>query len=324
MFPRVYIHIGMPKAASSFLQLEFFPNIDEPGFHFEGGRATRNDKILGSLLRYVNETDERARSKYRKKLVDLQKTLAAQGVTKIILSHESLCGLFEPGYPSLTLDKIVSIQSVFPNLRILFVARNQLDFLKSYWTQTYVHNPAYNGSSQQIFMPLLEYVSRIDDDVVEGLNYYRFIESLRSDLGLDVCLTFFEYLEKETDSSTFLNDIGSFLEISGFNWASKISLAKKINVSLDEKNEWIVRAIRKIYVGRGIIEGIIPSVFKYPLLNRLADFMARTSPKKIKAENVFKDLTNHWASSNKNLLKTQSVNSNSNLQLKYTTKLRDG
>lgn len=117
---QVYIHIGMPRSASTFLQNQVFGNLK--GFDFKGLDESYYSKSFNQL----QFSDD---SFYQEKLVlDLVKTWDAE---KLIISNENFIGqsiYFNHSNRSAIAKRL---QNIYPKASIVLVLRNQIDLLAS-------------------------------------------------------------------------------------------------------------------------------------------------------------------------------------------------
>lgn len=122
-----FVHVGMHKCASTFLQSRFFPALAgarylEPGF-------------LGGLLREYRAQPEAA-------LARLASTLAELPDRRLLLSNESVASRPDRDYEMLEANAR-ALHAMFPRARILLIVRRQDDYLESLYKQVVEGNTAY-------------------------------------------------------------------------------------------------------------------------------------------------------------------------------------
>lgn len=118
--PRTIVHIGMPRAASTFFQTAFFPFVK--GFQYVGVDKTQYSEHFQKLL-YQDE------SLYQSS--HITSALEAYGDANIILSNELFVGqsLYMAGTNRCRTAQ--RLAALYPDAEILLVLRNQADLLQS-------------------------------------------------------------------------------------------------------------------------------------------------------------------------------------------------
>ena len=105
---KIYIHLGPPKTASTFLQKKIFPNINEI-FYFGKMVDKKNDSLFLKLFDYVIGTNQSKRLYYGKNKKNLEKlqldikNFIFQTDEKILISAEDFLQNFSPSYFEITL-----------------------------------------------------------------------------------------------------------------------------------------------------------------------------------------------------------------------------
>jgi hypothetical protein len=120
---RILLHIGMPRAASTFFQAEVFPNIH--GFEFWGVEQTQYQAAFQKLL-YQDD------SVYNP--FDIQLAIGFPYHRELIVSNELFVG--QSLYLASTNRSRTSrrLKQVFPNAEIILFLRNQTDLLESLYS----------------------------------------------------------------------------------------------------------------------------------------------------------------------------------------------
>lgn len=153
---RIFIHVGMPKTATTFLQDKFFPRL--AGVHYIGkgayGHLSQRD-ILGNLDRIARTNPNLLNLDIEAALIgEMLRTIADE---RILISHERLFGnmnfsFFDHSYIA------NSLQAIFPEATIVVIVRRQDELLESLYRQTlrnYFYEPVdrYLGFLDGRFRP---------------------------------------------------------------------------------------------------------------------------------------------------------------------------
>jgi len=119
---KIYIHIGLPKTASTFLQLRLFPKL-------------KNDQIFYSqdLSRILTEII-RADEKSEDKIKELYSKIEKINSQTILISNETFFGSYFNNYDNFNKNMNL-ISEIFPQANIIVVLRNQIDWLSSIYKQ---------------------------------------------------------------------------------------------------------------------------------------------------------------------------------------------
>lgn len=121
----IYIHVGLPKTGSKFLQKSLFPKLG--GLHFVDWQSDFFTKEF-LKLKYGNpwlaiEDIRQAFEEY----------IAFVDETKIVISDESLTDLWDRGAG--WFEKASALKRIFPSARIILTLREQADLLVSLYMQ---------------------------------------------------------------------------------------------------------------------------------------------------------------------------------------------
>ena len=181
------IHIGYPKTASSWLQEEFFPKI-------ENCTMIPRKKIQHYFL------DPGA---FEFNVENVKKEFQAEKDKHLLLSDELLLGRLRPGGVKGFVTKEVAnrLYSVFPDAHIILFIRNQVDMIASTYLQ-YVRSGG-NYSIRKFMFPEDYEGSRSNRLILLGLDYFLYhhvINYYKSLFGTEqVHVYLYEDLNKEPD-----------------------------------------------------------------------------------------------------------------------------
>lgn len=213
---QVYIHIGYPKNASTMLQMDIFPNL--PGFMY-GGRYYGTERAfatagLDEAIRSISFEDS---IRYDPSKVRVQ---VAQALAELSPSHGRVLISWEAFMHNVTDRGLIAtrLKELFPDAKILFIIRNQLDSIESMYHFLVEQgggniNPAYGRPSVR---SLKAWLSDQEDfsyrSYLETLKYdeiYALYARLFSPANVKVLL--FEDLKQAPQD--FLDELGEFLAV---------------------------------------------------------------------------------------------------------------
>ena len=125
---RVIIHVGLPKAGSTYLQNEVFPNI--PGVHYIG--TMPGNPIWDYCDELIRGNPVRIDLAARKLVIENALNEVQEDV--VLISREGFSGIF---YNSMYGNRMIAdmLKSAFPNAKIFMVLRRQDTFLESAYKQ---------------------------------------------------------------------------------------------------------------------------------------------------------------------------------------------
>jgi len=204
---QVYIHIGMPRTATTFFQQEIFPNL--PEFEFLGLEQTHYSEPFNKLQfsddSLYNSSDILALKQTWKK-------------NKIILSNENFIGQ-STHFNHINRTIIANrLKEAFPEAKILLVLRNQIDLLASLyainlqWKETrqiddFIWNPFQNKKMKAIGGPSTSYYNTLEGyESLDGYNYLPLINLYKSLFSEVKILLFEDFSHNPTDFSSQLSD----------------------------------------------------------------------------------------------------------------------
>ncbi|PLX21806.1 hypothetical protein C0584_01740 [Candidatus Parcubacteria bacterium] len=193
----IFIHIGFPKSASTYLQTEVFPEIDAEYFF-----------VLGDL-NIITEL-----------IKNLKAQVAKSKKKKIVISQESLSGHPHGHNAPIGFNKIAdALKENFPNAKILIIIRNQFEYIKS----VYSYSTATEGMLSCNFE---NYLNKIGDNYLfPKLQYNILIEYYIKYFGKDrVLVVPMEMIKNKTE---FNNKLMNFFGVSSLPFVN----SKKVNTS---------------------------------------------------------------------------------------------
>lgn len=230
----VYFHIGLPKAASTTLQLHLFPALE--GFDYLGlcptGNIVPNQQQVDEDSAYLS--DDRLRDLYfdmikqdvlqydeaqqRSRLADIVTDRPADRIR--FFSHEAFTSAIF-SHPDIGL-KLSRIKSLLPDARVILLLRNQLDWLISqYRDQPFdPRNPAIGQS-----MEFRSWLNLVQSDpqvkILSTLEYGTLIKRCEELFGVEnVCVLLME--DMSGDIQRFAGTLGAFIGVEPAMIATKL------------------------------------------------------------------------------------------------------
>lgn len=142
----IYIHVGLHKTGSTFLQNKVFPNLEKTTYI---GRPYTQQNIAFNKLQYADS------SLYSKEEVN-QEIKHFDHYKKVLISDEMFSGLPFNNYINRTMiaDRL---SQVFPEAKILLFIRNQKDLLLSLYNSYVKNNSGYLPINKFIWYPSKTY-----------------------------------------------------------------------------------------------------------------------------------------------------------------------
>ena len=199
-FPEVYIHVGIPKTASTTLQNTFFsalPNVNYLGPEPESETPDFLKRIfLRSPRNYSQE-----------KVVQLLKDNFTEE-QPLIISNEAYAGLPVPLATHQFNNRklmVARMKELFPDAKILIVIRNQIKFLQSFFPQMLMSSNHYIPLKGVSFKKYIDLNIKLAQEgmynILEGIDYGKLIDDFQTQFD-EVEVVVFE--EIVTDLKKFI------------------------------------------------------------------------------------------------------------------------
>jgi len=134
-------HIGLPKAASSYLQRHLLPALDlcYLGKHYTPHKPNRlHQEFRRELTRTVNLPPYLITAGHRQRLTDLMQAIrddAALSVNSYLYSNEGLFGNYNEGFRNI-FQSAHALHAASPGARIILILRRQDTFIESLYRQS--------------------------------------------------------------------------------------------------------------------------------------------------------------------------------------------
>jgi len=203
----VYLHLGMPKTGTTFLQTSCFPFLC--GLRY-------NDSSLISLLDKIAYTNP---AFLELESLKLEVARIVNGLCdKLLISHERLFGnmlknFWDHSYIT------GCLQQLFPDARIILVVRKQDELVESIYKQS-LQSGYYQGLNSFLnyrkneFRESGDYLGQPNLDINQ-LDLHRYVQSYVSTFGRSNLLVL-PYELLRSDRTAFLDKLFAFLEIDPF------------------------------------------------------------------------------------------------------------
>ncbi len=196
---QVFLHIGLPRTATSFLQSKIFPFIT--GIYYFGHADLKTQNTPFILLEELNKQNI---LQIKNEILDYANTLEEKN---ILFSSELLVGL--PNY----LLNARAIKEIFREPKIIFVIRKQADWAESLYNWHMTEHVKFfldnNPADQSCICGIKEYCRRFD---LRNLNWHKMAKDYAEIFGKENVLILPYELLKE-DLSEFMS---RFYEFTGF------------------------------------------------------------------------------------------------------------
>ncbi|NQV53689.1 MAG: sulfotransferase [Flavobacteriales bacterium] len=257
----VFIHVGMPKTGSTFLQQVVFRQFEAIDYWevFNHPSSYYIERIANS--NYLNFNPD-----WGNRLNELvEKSPSA----KILISFEGLFGSYSNNYKSNFTNALI-LKKIFPQAKIIMCIRKQEEILKSNYAQlvsegysaSFKQYINYNSRTKEFDFERIE--SRISINL-SSLNYGAYIEHYRTLFGASsVHVVPFEQMRK--DISEFTRSVTDFIGVEPLPLEAIKQPAKK--KALPRSGMVIARLLNRVFVPKYGGSGIIPRSPYYNALVR--------------------------------------------------------
>lgn len=226
----IFIHIGLPKTATTTLQKTIFNNHTELNYY---NRATRASELLDYLcladtLFFDIEYAKKIHAINMEEILDHSNPDSKIVISRESLTHKSIC--HNAGARGLGLVA-KRLKSIFGEAKVILTIRNQKDIIKSYY-QSGLHT-----CKTKTGMPIDSFVRQMinmkHNTLLDSLNYETIINYYCSIFGDEnVCMLAYEELKESEES--FIKKISDFMGID-YNESCSLMCGKKLNRSSDKQ-----------------------------------------------------------------------------------------
>ena len=217
----VYIHIGLHKTATTFLQKEVFPKIE--GIRYYNLLESKNRQLLLSLATISKETNE-----------------------KILISDEDLSGspwIFDNGYSvSLRYRILYALHRLFPDAKLIVGIRDKSSWLKSVYKQVRRMNP---------FITKDTFKKSFDRRYLDFDTYIDCIKSLWGEKNVYI----YKYEDLLTNPQKFVRDLCNFMKVTPPDFINRRH-NQSINRRQEKLLDFLYKVVKFFYTAiRKVLEG---------------------------------------------------------------------
>ena len=248
---QIYLHVGLPKTGTTYLQHRYFSVLGEVGFACLAEPFNRSLGLFFEELAYANPTFYPLEEKRR----ELEALVSKVSENKILISCEELFGWFHlnfanNGFIAETLHKLI------PDAKLIIIVRGQSEWLESAYKQTLrqFSSETINGFLRfrgGAFETRRLLPGRPQINVSE-LNYHAYITNYARLFGRGNLLVLpFEQFQK--DQSAFLLRLSSFLGVEHIEPVAGRYVNRGYSLITSHLARLINRFIVSEYHGQGLI-----------------------------------------------------------------------
>lgn len=267
MVKRVYIHVGMPKTGTTFLQLQVFPKLKGVDYW-----QPFNHPMSYYFERFANNNYLCYPEAWKLKI---REYLEASEENIHILSYEGFFGSYKNNYKSNYTNSLL-LKELFPEAKIILSIRNQIRLIESNYSQIVTE-----GYVRSIYKYINYHKGRFLNNRnesyvtlnIESLQYDRYIRNYHEQFGASNVLVLpFEMLTRA--ETQYRQRLATFLGLADISIAdSENSLGRKKSLS---KNGLLVNRILNRFficeINNGV--GFIPKQpYMFALQRRKNNFL---------------------------------------------------
>lgn len=261
----IYLHIGLPKTGTTFLQRQIFPNLD--GIFDVYNEAPEVFSWIRDALETTNTEIERSGLMDR-----IQRRLAVIREDKILISHENISGNGVLDHADIQL-RAERLKELFPAAKIIVTLRRQADFIESLYKQS-----LHNFWSIPVSDFLIEDQSRPPPPInqphvkLSSTNWRALVRAFATAFGQEnVLILVYEELNK--DRRRFLDTLYAFLGVAPYFPDAVGSHNKSYSALSCRLAYFLNRFVRSDHQPRGII--VIRPFFEFLLSRRERNIIYR-------------------------------------------------
>ncbi len=301
-----FFHLGMPKALSTFLQQNFFPQLDilYLGKHYDSSIDSRGNSIEFEKLfkKLFGAQPYNLDSVYIDTLLQKMEILASdKQIHKILYSNENLVGTYAESFRN-GMQIAYNLKKVFKEPKIILVIRKQDDFLESLYRQSIRMghavsvNKFLNYKNNTFGDYRIDYKLNID---LNTLNWNTLIDFYKECFGSDNVLVLPHEMIKE-NSEDFLKEITNFMAIE-----YKVPLSSSAANTRDSYLLLIIKRFINLFIYKKV-QNLFIKIFFLKKVGYLINLLNIDKPflnKKLK-----KEIMKFYTESNKELSKKTGLN----------------
>jgi hypothetical protein len=251
----IFIHIGYPKTATTFLQNQYFPMRKEIKLFTLHNKSYYDDSK--EIIHLFNLVDDIV---FETKKDEIRGIIEKVYENKILISAEG----FSFGTKINRLEILRRLKLVFPDAKILIVLRDQLDLLKSIYLQKIKFEIPRTVKFNKFIDDQI--YKRKSSSIINLLNFDYIASKYEYSFGIDNILIL-RYEDFRDSKKEFINEMNNFLDISSLPDIMGIS-DKKLNTSSKCKSKILYEFKIKFSI---FLQYLIPFKFYKKISNRIID-----------------------------------------------------
>lgn len=265
---KVYLHVGLPKTASKFLQVNVFPHLAHAHYI-----DCQTNFFTREFLKFKYGNPLAAINQVRDAFYDY---ISLVDEDNVIISDESLTDLWDRGKGFL--EKAIGLKQIFPAARILLVIREQTSLLRSLYLQHLKEGGCLSPTRflrMEVDRVPFDYIdySAFPEIMVETLDYNKLLTMYEDIFGAEN-VGVFVFEEMLVDAPQYVNKIGSFMHLA---------LGDELRASVENRaygviGMWVARVLNKLVIrGNGTFGVLVERPF-HSALNRWVEAFDRLLP----------------------------------------------
>ena len=287
---KIFIHLGYPKTASTFLQNEIFINLNDTFFIDKMSNEQRYRKVIQPII------DSSPEFFYSKSTTILE-YLGNQKEKNVFISDESFIFGRDKFYPNNYETIVQRINKLFPEATYIVSIRNQADFIKSYYSQLKKKNFFLNNFNH--WLECEKKKLSLKNGIIPKIEYFEVLQVIHKHILKDnTNIIQYENLSEKT--------IRELLEIK-----LKLKINKaNFNIKLNERSS--ILNVFGLYLYNNFLKNL--------LNNNIKDFL---KSKKLFFEKLGPKQKIEYSKENLKFIKEYFKTSNKNLENEYNLKLNE-
>lgn len=207
----IYIHLGFPKTASTYLQKRVFINSDE--INYLGKPFNTNISKIEKSIFLLSDQE------FKEDILQLKFIFLSNldDKKKNLLSHEGFLRFTryeKPGGNSIIkiIERINKLLNPEYKIKYFFLIRNHVEMLYSYFNTFNNSLKKYNFNTK-IFLETLEKKNINNQFILNNFKFFEILELIRNNLDGNECEIFL-YEDLKKDKLNFLKDLSNFFELN--------------------------------------------------------------------------------------------------------------